>query len=179
MIVFGGKEGDRGKRIINQLYVLDFKDNKWIKPDVKNRPDPRMGHIAVVYKDYMIINGGWSGKDVLKDTQVLDMSRGLDSFEWTTVDKIPKFNHTQSLNFDLGEPIEPPYRQFHSANIIGDKILQFGGGDGKEWLDDLLIFDITKNQWFQPKTKGQKPGGRLQHTSFIYKNRFYIFGGEP
>ena len=36
----------------------------------------------------------------------------------------------------------------------------FGGGDGKNWLNDLVIFDISTYEWLGPiKTKGTPPSG--------------------
>ena len=29
------------------------------------------------------------------------------------------------------------------------------------------------------KTKGKKPAGRLQHASVLYKDKLFVFGGEP
>jgi len=53
-------------------------------------------------------------------------------------------------------------RQFHTANIIESKMYVFGGGDGKSWLNDLLIFDIETLSWSGPiTTMGTAPDGRL------------------
>jgi len=38
----------------------------------------------------------------------------------------------------------------------------FGGGDGKSWLNDLLILDLNKLEWAGPvNTQGITPIGRL------------------
>jgi len=38
----------------------------------------------------------------------------------------------------------------------------FGGGDGKCWLNDLLILDLTILEWQGPMTThGEAPAGRL------------------
>ena len=41
-------------------------------------------------------------------------------------------------------------RQFHTANIIDNKMYVFGGGDGKYWLNDLMIFDLVNLEWTGP-----------------------------
>ena len=75
---------------------------------------------------------------------------------------------------------EAPMRQFHTANIIDDKMYVFGGGDGKYWLNDLLIFDLVNLEWSGPViTTGMAPVGRLQHSAISYEKRIYICGGEP
>lgn len=56
----------------------------------------------------------------------------------------------------------------------------FGGGDGKSWLNNLLIFDLVNLEWSGPvNTQGIIPAGRLQHSAITYDKRIYIFGGEP
>jgi N-acetylneuraminic acid mutarotase len=53
-------------------------------------------------------------------------------------------------------------RQFHTAIIIDNLMFVFGGGDGKYWLNDLLIFDLVNLEWSGPvKTNGIAPAGRL------------------
>ena len=56
----------------------------------------------------------------------------------------------------------------------------FGGGDGKNWLNDLVIFDLNTYEWIGPiDTKGTPPSGRLQHAAIVHDKRLFIFGGEP
>lgn len=53
-------------------------------------------------------------------------------------------------------------RQFHTASIIDNLMFVFGGGDGKFWLNDLLIFDLVNLEWSGPvQTHGIAPAGRL------------------
>jgi hypothetical protein len=56
----------------------------------------------------------------------------------------------------------------------------FGGGDGKYWLNDLLIFDLANLEWNGPvQTQGIAPVGRLQHSAITFEKKIFIFGGEP
>jgi len=53
-------------------------------------------------------------------------------------------------------------RQFHTASIIDNLMFVFGGGDGKYWLNDLLIFDLVNLEWSTAvQTNGIAPAGRL------------------
>jgi hypothetical protein len=75
---------------------------------------------------------------------------------------------------------EAPMRQFHTASIIDNLMFVFGGGDGKFWLNDLLIFDLAGLEWSGPvKTNGIAPAGRLQHSAITFEKKIYLFGGEP
>ena len=86
------------------------------------------------------------------------------------------------LTFNIPSIIrgEAPMRQFHTASVIENLMFVFGGGDGKYWLNDLLIFDLVSLEWGGPvQTHGIAPVGRLQHSAITYEKRIYIFGGEP
>ena len=144
MIVFGGKEETR-KNIVGKLLVYNFNDNKWISPKVEGkRPEPRMGHSAWAFQNYIIFFGGWSGTKVLKDLVILDLSRGIDSMEFIVIDDLPKIEDESELKFSAEEECQPSPRQFHSANIIGNKMFVFGGGDGRVFIEELHVFDISK-----------------------------------
>ena len=75
---------------------------------------------------------------------------------------------------------KPPARQFHTASIIDHQMFVFGGGDGKFWLNELMVYNIPNNEWIGPvKTNGEQPSGRLQHAAVVHDKKLYIFGGEP
>lgn len=56
----------------------------------------------------------------------------------------------------------------------------FGGGDGKYWLNELVVFDLKNLEWKGTvETKGRAPSGRLQHAAVAFDKKIFIFGGEP
>ena len=144
MVVFGGKEESR-KSIVNKLLIYSFKQDKWINPKIEGKkPEPRMGHTACIYHDFIIFYGGWSGGKVLKDFSVIDLSNGFDKIEFVSIEDLPVFGETSENSFTPEDECQPSPRQFHSANIIGDKIFIFGGGDGRNWINELHVFDLSK-----------------------------------
>jgi len=54
----------------------------------------------------------------------------------------------------------------------------FGGGDGKRLSKSIIALDLENKEWYKPLTNGTPPAARLQHTSFTYDDKLYIFGGE-
>mmetsp|Transcript_8596 Transcript_8596/g.7932 ORF Transcript_8596/g.7932 Transcript_8596/m.7932 type:complete len:226 (+) Transcript_8596:402-1079(+) len=144
-----------------------------------------MGHSSCLWKgSHIVIFGGWNGYNVLSDVIFIDLRNGLDR-----------------ITFNIPQVIkgEAPMRQFHTANIIENKMYVFGGGDGKSWLNELMILDLLNLEWngpinFQnqmnisPFESNQSalsqqmdvtPSGRLQHSSVASDSKIYIFGGEP
>jgi len=166
LIIFGGREGDGSKKILNDVFILDTEEERWIQPEIiGEQPKPRMGHTAQLYNSTIIIHGGWDGFQVLEDLVFIELQQTMERVKiWTLQAK----NQTM------------PARQFHTASIIDDKMYVFGGGDGKYWLNDLLIFHLKTYEWEGPvKTKGISPSGRLQHAAIVYDKKIFIFGGEP
>lgn len=166
LIIFGGREGDGSKKILNDVFILDTTEEKWIEPEIIGEtPNPRMGHTAQLYNNTIIIHGGWDGFKVLDDLVFIELQPTMDKVKiWTLVPK---------------NKIHPA-RQFHTASIIEDKMYIFGGGDGKYWLNDLLVFNLLTYEWEGPiETKGRAPSGRLQHAAIVYDKKIFIFGGEP
>ncbi|CAI2362019.1 unnamed protein product [Moneuplotes crassus] len=190
MIIFGGKEAptdsdDEGnkrskeEKCSNDVSFYNLNSKTWIQPKISGPlPTPRYGHTACMYKDYMIIDGGWSGRKVLKDTSVLDLSQGIIDAKYVSLKDIMPADH-DNIKLRDEDRYCPPKRHFHSANIIGNKMYIFGGGDGKRWNKSLYILDLETSEWYKPRTNGLSPSGRLQHTSFVYQEKLYIFGGEP
>ena len=168
MIVFGGREGDGKKRIVNDIFIFDtgkyygnmahflqrhklltiqtnhfsfefaVERQLWFQPKVdKNKlPQPRMGHSSQLWNgSQIIIYGGWNGFQVLSDVIFIDLKKGVEK-----------------LSFNIPSIIrgEAPMRQFHTASVIENMMFVFGGGDGKYWLNDLLIFDLTTLEWSGP-----------------------------
>lgn len=165
MVIFGGKEGEGRKRLVNDLHILDLNTKDWL-PSLENSnpaPDPRMGHSALLVNDRIIIYGGWNGTRVLFDCYQLDLSQGITSPVWSEL-------HTFG---------EAPRRQFHTANCIKGKMMVFGGGDGKSWLNDLYSLDLQTFEWVKITARGPAPVGRLQHVTITVGNSLYVFGGEP
>ena len=125
-----------------------------------------MGHSSQVWNgSQIIIYGGWNGFQVLSDVIFIDLKKGVDK-----------------LSFNIPSIIrgEAPMRQFHTSSIIENQMYVFGGGDGKFWLNDLLILDLHGLEWSGPvSTQGIAPAGRLQHSAITFDKKIYIFGGEP
>ena len=71
MVIFGGKEGEGQKLIVNDLFILDLETLIWYKPcfpmDKELIPLPRMGHSAQVFEQSIVVYGGWNGQKVLGD----------------------------------------------------------------------------------------------------------------
>ena len=67
----------------------------------------------------------------------------------------------------------------HTATLYqGNKLIVFGGeNEHREYLSDVVIFDISTSTWSQPEIRGQAPRGRARHAAVIYEDNLFIIGG--
>lgn len=70
-------------------------------------------------------------------------------------------------------------RWMHTSILFDKYILTFGGGNGRESLDDLIAFNLETNTWKAVEILGQRPVGRYGHAGDIFgKDTFVIYGGQ-
>jgi len=71
----------------------------------------------------------------------------------------------------------PKPRYGHSANVLGKKVIIFGGTKvGSQDSDELFILNTKKMKWKQCPAKGIAPV-RTQHSACVIDKKLYIFGG--
>jgi hypothetical protein len=202
MYVFGG-ELSRADQFYHyrDLWRYDIKEQTWeeIKPAkaVGAHPTARSGHVAVVWKHYMILFGGFyeASKDTPRwynDVFVLD----LQTQQWLDV---PHSKLTA----------RPEPRSACNASIVGDDVVIHGGFSKLSKTSQRQMSDETEIQaeskvhtdsWIlhlkpilseKPPTwerltssvqrsalhAGRNPNGRAAMASSAYKSRMLAFGG--
>lgn len=57
-------------------------------------------------------------------------------------------------------------------------MIVFGGeNEHREYLSDIVIYDITTSHWHQPEVRGPIPKGRARHAATVFEDKLYITGG--
>ncbi|KAL9011388.1 MAG: hypothetical protein Q9180_009198, partial [Flavoplaca navasiana] len=55
---------------------------------------------------------------------------------------------------------------------MGTKLLVYGGeNEHREYLSDLVIFDLKTAHWTQPELRGPIPKGRARHAATVYDDK--------
>ena len=77
----------------------------------------------------------------------------------------------------------PPHPRSGSKSAIAQNnqsIYYFGGYTFRkgEYFNDLFKFDVETHNWRQIELQGDKISGRVDHTTVMYNNSLYIFGGR-
>ncbi len=91
-------------------------------------PPPRRAHTTIPYRNFLVVFGGGNGQAALNDVWALDVSDPdrLTWHEWRTKGDIPQ------------------KKGYHTANLIGDRMIVFGGSDGHASFADVHILNLRK-----------------------------------
>ncbi|KAF7558301.1 hypothetical protein G7046_g5862 [Stylonectria norvegica] len=167
LVVFGG--GD-GPAYYNDVYVLDTTNCRWSKPRIigDKLPSKRRAHTACLYKNGIYVFGGGDGVRALNDIWRLDVT-DVNKMSWKLISSSEK---TPPGTKDY----RPKARGYHTANMVGSKLIIFGGSDGGECFDDVWVYDVDAHFWKLvtiPITFR-----RLSHTATIVGSYLFVIGGH-
>jgi N-acetylneuraminic acid mutarotase len=101
----------------------------WSIPTIAGEsPSARRAHSTFVWNDKLYVFGGGDGTHALSDLFALDL---LDQ------------NNLRWNNLNAGGHVPVP-RGYHTANLVGDKLVVFGGSDGHDCFSDVHVCDLSK-----------------------------------
>ncbi|KAK4202206.1 hypothetical protein QBC40DRAFT_276734 [Triangularia verruculosa] len=176
LVIFGG--GD-GPAYYNDVYVLDTVNYRWSKPKIMGSDQPgrvpskRRAHTACLYKSGIYVFGGGDGERALNDIWRLDVS-DFSKMSWKLVSGPSPSSSTSSIPGD--KELRPKARGYHTANMVGSKLIIYGGSDGGECFNDVWVYDVETHVWKQvniPVTYR-----RLSHTATIVGSYLFVIGGH-
>ena len=132
--------------------------------ELSGAPCPRFGHTAVLYGDKMVLFGG--------------RDDGCHGDLWNYHFMNKTWERIHPLN------IGPSPRAGHTAVVHDDKMYIFGGVEARGgvhncWLNDTWYLDLKTLTWMNihPGSSANLPNRRKGHTSVVYNNSMYVFGG--
>jgi len=171
LVIFGG--GD-GPAYYNDVYVLDTANFRWSKPRMigDRFPSKRRAHTACFYKNGIYVFGGGDGVRALNDIWRLDVS-DVNKMSWRC---ISSGSSDKSPGSGGKEVARPKARGYHTANMVGSKLIVFGGSDGGECFNDVWVYDVDTHVWKAvniPVTHR-----RLSHTATIVGSYLFVVGGH-
>ncbi|BFZ65030.1 Kelch motif [Saitoella coloradoensis] len=168
IVVFGGGDGPRYN---NDVYTLDTSNHRWSKPEIAEGPvpSPRRAHTACyrANKNEVIVFGGGDGIKALNDLWSLECGDIYAPMRWTQLHPGGK---------------RPISRGYHTANLVGEKMVVLGGSDGHECFSDCHVLDLGSMIWHRvdisPSPSPDHAFPRLSHTSTQVGSYLFIIGGH-
>ena len=112
----------------------EIVESKWVKPNIitpKNSwPLQRRAHTTVQYKEFLVVFGGGNGQAALNDVWALKIS-DPDELTWE------EWKATGDV---------PVQKGYHTANLIGNKMVVYGGSDGNHSFSDVHVLDLGESR---------------------------------
>ncbi|TKR65476.1 hypothetical protein L596_025876 [Steinernema carpocapsae] len=168
MYMFGGCTNTH--TAFNDLWRYDLSKRQWNRVFIPTGPMPTPKALAtlVTYEDNLILFGGFSKSSPNPIHQTSDFYDELHFFDRTS-------NRWQEMQAEG----QVPSLAGHSATIINDFMLVFGGSLGDSSNDEIWILDITRSRWIQPPmANSTKPAKRYGHALMVIgPNDLIIVGG--
>jgi hypothetical protein len=173
LVIFGG--GD-GPAYYNDVYVLDTVNYRWSRPRMSGDkvPSKRRAHTACLYKNGIYVFGGGDGVRALNDIWRLDVT-DVTKMSWKLISG-PSSSSSADKSPASGKDLRPKARGYHTANMVGGKLIIFGGSDGGECFNDVWVYDVDAHLWRAvhiPVTYR-----RLSHTATIVGSYLFVIGGH-
>lgn len=156
---FGGytkKDGD----YFNDVYQYDIGKSMWgTVQTLGETPQKRTDHSVVLFRESMLVFGGFDGQHRFNDLRALH----LPERRWSVI--------------NAARSTEPRSRFGHTSVIYGHSMYIFGGWDGHDTLQELLEYNISSNMWMQLPSRGTAPRARYRHTAVVCGDGMFTFGG--
>jgi hypothetical protein len=169
LYIFGGKDITEGKLNDIMRINLELEDHpKWenITPNNENI-EPLAYHTGTLIGEKYYIIGG--------NDKYIRQSSFIYIYDLEN-------NNLEKIKIEKNEDI--CYLSMHTADYYEPKkeIILFGGYSEGEMLNTIFKFNIETNEItkieYQNNDSEKLPLPRTGHTSFIYENNLYVFGGS-
>lgn len=156
---FGGYT-KKGGDYFNDVYKYDIAASSWDSVQTLGElPPKRTDHSLCLFRDSMLVFGGFDGSDRFNDLRELH----LGEKRWNLINALR--NSTPKSRFG------------HTAVIYGHSMYVFGGWDGHDTIHELFEYNISSNMWIQLPHRGSAPRPRYRHTAVVCGDAMFTFGG--
>ncbi|XP_077168578.1 F-box only protein 42 isoform X2 [Paroedura picta] len=169
MYVFGGCTQSSCNAAFNDLWRLDLNSKEWIRPLASGSyPSPKAGATLVVYKDLLVLFGGWTRPSPYPLHQP---ERFFDEIHTYS----PSKNWWNCVVTTHG----PPPMAGHSSCVIKDKMIVFGGSLGsRQMSNEIWVLDLEQWAWSKPNICGPSPHPRGGQSQIVIDDEtILILGG--
>ncbi|XP_060066686.1 F-box only protein 42-like [Ylistrum balloti] len=167
--IFGGCTSTN--TTFNDLWRFDLSTRQWVRPlAIGTYPSPKACSSMTVYKDSLVLFGGWSHPTPYPLHQAARFFSELHMYKPET----NRWYHITTMS-----PTSPKPTAGHSASVVGDTMVVFGGshipGAG---TNEVWVFDFNEMLWKKKQIGNKKPSPRYGQTQMtIDDSHILIIGG--
>lgn len=167
LYIFGGCTSTN--TTFNDLWRFNLATRQWVRPlATGNYPSPKACASMVVYKDSLVLFGGWSHPTPSPLHQAARFFNELHIYT----------PHTNKWSY-VTSRIMPQLVAGHSACVVKDSMIVFGGsnfpGVGS---NDIWVFDFIERYWYKKEIYGPQPSPRYGQSQIaVDDNHILIIGG--
>lgn len=180
ILVFGGEFSSPKQNTFyhyGDTWILDAETKEWTKLDIKKGPSSRSGHRMTVWKNYILLHGGF--RDLGTTSMYLNDLWAFDitSYKWhqiafPTTYTIPDARSGHSfLAHPEGGVIWGGY-----SKVKGVRGIQKGKVHTDSWLLKMKP-DLTGVRWERRKKAPYAPSPRVGCSMTYHRGRGILFGG--
>lgn len=166
-------------RHFGTLHEFSYDEGEWrlLHNGEGEAPRARRHASCVVHGGSLFVYGGFDVDDsVLSDLWEFRIEQRV----WEKVKASVRAAHNSNL-YLLGEGTGssmPVARAEHTAIVHCNRMVIFGGYDGKKKLNDTYVYDFALRKWSQPpNAKHNPPSRRCKHSAVLYDKKMYVLGG--
>ncbi|MBZ5639234.1 MAG: hypothetical protein LAO51_10845 [Acidobacteriia bacterium] len=178
MVVWGGESLDTGSGIpflLNSGGRYDPISNTWAATSLSGAPSPRSGHTAVWSSNHGVMLV-WGGR-----------SSFIGSSESIALGDGAKYDPVADAWTPIPSTGAPAARVQHTAVLVGDIMVVWGGTDGASDLNSGSRYDLDDDAWtptFVEEAQSTEtpltpaPLARRDHTAVVVGSRMVVWGGR-
>lgn len=151
----------------SDIYVEDLPTMSWqqIQTNGVKKPGAISDHTSVIYNKKMYLYGGSKGLNSNGILFSYDPAANL----WDPV-------RTKPANGDSNNA--PPEVDEHTAVVINDEMVIFGGFVEGDRTNSIYKFDFKTAEWAQVNFTEPCPCPRAGHSAVAHEGKMYIHGGK-
>ncbi|KAI1721100.1 galactose oxidase, central domain-containing protein [Ditylenchus destructor] len=166
MYMFGGCTSTY--TAFNDLWMFNLSTREWSRVLISRPPLPSAKALAslVLYNDNLILYGGFSKSSMNPIHQTT-----------TFYKEIHLYNRCRNCWEEIVCENTAPHLAGHSASIVGDFMLVFGGSMGSSYNNNVYVLDITRRIWNMPSIPGPCPPPRYGQSHILLDARHLIIIG--
>lgn len=156
--------GSSDRVAFNQAFLFDLKSRMWTSMDnFHSSHQCNRTWATLTFVPSKNILWLFGGEDHSEKSMSSSVVMDLQSFEWST----PTL-----------KGVEPSPRGGHSASIVGNLIILFGGHCANVFSSDMPIIDVDKMEVMYKTIRGEIPFPRSFHTATVIGTKVVVIGGN-